>query len=388
MCRINSTKKSHNIRRHAKRFFAAALIISCLISVIGVMPAYAANSWQVSLRLNQNITGGGYISHAAEFTYSLIPLTDSAPMPQERASDIHTFKGRGIAEVDIGTIIFNSAGVYIYELRCVSGDNRFSVDQRVYSIEVYIINGREAVTLVYASSDRKMPDIVYEHTYRGSISENRHINTSSSDRASVVFGPAEPDNIVEILMPPIPTAGIDATTIIKEVEGNPETASVFTFELKAENPSSPMPDGSVDNVKRISVIGAGKGEFGVWRYEHEGIYRYTVSEVDTNIGGYIYDTNVYTITDEAIRVGEQLLTVRTITDSSGAQVNSLSFINIYTEEDTPAVTLGETGTPLIGPKTGDFSNPALWITLIIISGVLFSLLILAYCKSNSKNKRR
>jgi hypothetical protein len=46
----------------------------------------------------------------------------------------------------------------------------------------------------------------------------------------------------------------------------------------------------------------------------------------------------------------------------------------------------ETGEPIVGPKTGDFSNPTLWIALIIISNLLLILILLAYYKSNVRRR--
>jgi len=183
-------------------------------------------------------------------------------------------------------------------------------------------------------------------------------------------------NPIDPVMPPV----------IKQVDGKPLTASVFTFELSAENPSNPMPDGSTDGVKRMSVIGPGRVEFGAWYYAHEGIYHYTVSEINTGAAGYIYDTNVYTITDTVWIENGQFKESRTITDSSGAEATELLFVNKYISRHTQPAETPDTSTPpadspsRIGstgdsPKTGDFSNPTLWIALIAIGSILLALLL-------------
>ena len=50
----------------------------------------------------------------------------------------------------------------------------------------------------------------------------------------------------------------------KIVEGNPTNASTFQFEMKAINPTDPMPNGSVNGVKLATVIGSVEVEFGTF----------------------------------------------------------------------------------------------------------------------------
>ena len=387
MRRISAIVKTKH-RRHIKRILAATLLISCLIHAVGIVPANAATQWQVSLTLNQTILGRVPITSAQTVTYELIPKTENAPMPYGSASDKHTFAATGTGEVYIGTIGFNTAGVYTYQLRCISEGRNLTIDKSVYTLEIYVINGQEAVALVYINADTKLPDMSFVHTYNTPIGggsgytgySGRDPEIIKIDNGDGVFVPLASGDMVDVSAPPV----------IKTVDGSPATSAVFTFELKAENSEYPMPDGSANGVKRISIIGSGSAEFGAWNYEVEGTYRYTVSEINTGVDGYIYDANAYTIRDEVVLEGGQLLVFRSITDSTGVQASSFDFVNIYKEapaEITPE-TINQTGRATIGPKTGDFSNPALWTALIITSGIMLAILILIGKRSSRRKGRR
>lgn len=92
----------------------------------------------------------------------------------------------------------------------------------------------------------------------------------------------------------------------KTISGTPSEDGTFTFKLEAENKSNPMPDGSNDGVKLMTIMGAGEEDFGTWSYTEFGSYHYTVSEANNDESGYTYDTTVYTITDIVTDVGGQL----------------------------------------------------------------------------------
>lgn len=290
MRKIADRTKPNN-RRYV-RFFVAALIMSCLIGAVGVVPAQAANRRQISLTLNQNIKGDTHIAQAAEFTYTLTPKTAFAPLPDGSASESYTFKAAGTGEVYIGKINFNAAGVYTYELRCDFGENRFNVDQRLYTIEVYVINDQEIVSIVYASREKKVSELSFEHTYNGNPA------AGGSMGGGFTGGGA------------IGGVSIGGGSVAGSFSGGSSTG---TADVGAES----------------------------------------VETDDTEIGD----------TDGLDRLPET-----------------------SPPTDTVVHTPNETREPTIGPKTGDSSNPALWITLIIISNLLLVLIAFAYYKSNVQKR--
>jgi len=163
----------------------------------------------------------------------------------------------------------------------------------------------------------------------------------------------------------------------------------------ADNPSQPMPPGSVDGVKTMQITGSGSKEFGIWSYTQEGVYFYRISEVNTGARNYVYDTTVYTITDTVTAVDGQLKLSRVVTNGSNRQVTSLDFINTYTSggllnppalpvlpplppntsgtstggTNTGGVTTGGGSAPL-GPKTGDESQDLLFASIFCAGAVI------------------
>ncbi|MDR0841500.1 MAG: hypothetical protein LBN26_09010, partial [Christensenellaceae bacterium] len=156
----------------------------------------------------------------------------------------------------------------------------------------------------------------------------------------------------------------------KTVSGEPPENSEFTFQLKAGNPLNPMPAGSVNDIKTITITGAGQADFGVWAYTKEGTYYYTVSEVNGKVSGYTYDTTVYTFTDTVKAVDGQLAVTRVITNGAGKPItNFLTFINTYKAPSSGDGGTG-TGTGTNGPKTGDDSQATLYRVLLYLAGTV------------------
>jgi pilin isopeptide linkage protein len=179
----------------------------------------------------------------------------------------------------------------------------------------------------------------------------------------------------------------------KTVSGEPPANSEFTFQLKAGNPLNPMPAGSVNDIKTITITGAGQADFGAWAYTKEGTYYYTVSEVNGKVSGYTYDTTVYTFTDTVKAVDGQLAVTRVITNGAGKPVtNFLTFINTYKASSSgggggEGGTGTGTGTGTNGPKTGDDSQATLYRVLLYMAGAV-ALGSAAYLLLSGRQSRR
>jgi len=339
------------------------------------------------LTVKQVLSGAGLSASGNQtFTYRLTPKTNGAPMPENSGLDGYTFTITGSVDAQVGPLIFNSADTSTYEISCVSsGSTGVIYDRQIYTIEVYVTNDMTSSVVVYNSAGAKVTDVVFEHV----------LNLLPSDR--------------------------DAMTnpqIVKTVTGNPSTASTFTFQLVAKDLSNPMPEGSSNGIKTVSVTGSGQAVFGTWSYTAEGTYYYTVSEENSGASNYVYDSAIYTITDTVSAGDGQLAVTRVITNSSSKQVTSYAFINTYktgggggggttptptptpskppaepakptepggtvqppavpvdkpdedliTDKDPPLGTIPG-GNPGGGPKTGDESRVILNIVLFGIAGV-------------------
>lgn len=123
--------------------------------------------------------------------------------------------------------------------------------------------------------------------------------------------------------------------IEKKVKGDPSEKAKFTFILTAENPDNPMPAGSNNGVKEITVQGAGVGKFGEIKFEKPGDYKYTIVEKNEGLKGYTYDSTVYTLTFHVSQGYNCLITELTIVDSDGNTVEEIAFTNKYTDDKLP-----------------------------------------------------
>lgn len=382
LTRVTKTIKSFT------QMFMAAVIILCAGGALLALPAKAATNWQVSLQVHQITAYHEAISQVSAFTYLLRPVSANAPMPIGSTPEGYLFTITGTNGTFISQLTFTSPGVYTYELQVIDGSDYFYTDQRVFTIEVYVMENLDSVSVVYTGEGAKMPDLSFVHTGRNRPQPPTPETTEDADHVDH-----------EIYEASITMASL---TIVKTVDGAPPTPAVFTFALVAEDMENPMPAGSANGVKKLSIIGQGQAPLGTWRYDTPGIYRYTVYEINTGIEGYTYDPNIYTITDHVQAAGDTYTVTRTITNSAGhsAQVLAseavLEFINIYTAPDTGLTAQGggtDTSPPGEGgrhgggysPRTGDFSNPNLWISIIVVAGALLILLLFFGVKHNRRH---
>jgi len=339
-------------RRQRARFLTACLI--CLIS-LALVPAVYAGAEQVTLNVEQILTADGLsVPPNQTISYKLTAENPSNPMPDGSGPDGYDFTITGSADYSLGPFSFVKSGIYTYQLACTAGPDAdgYVYDRQVYTIEFYVTNDLSPLTIVYITNGDKVSGIVFEHTYT-----------------------TLPSDPLDMMDPPLQ----------KVVRGNPPADSVFIFLLTAEKQSYPMPEGSKNGVKTLQIIGAGQGSFGTWSYTQEGVYRYTVSEVDTGVEGYIYDSMVYTITDTVTVAGGQLTVNRIIMDARGVEVTVLLFTNTYQPPSKP-------GKPGGNPGTGDGSRLTLWLVWLTVSAAtLLALMVWASGetkKADSKNRVR
>ena len=157
----------------------------------------------------------------------------------------------------------------------------------------------------------------------------------------------------------------------KIVEGNPTNASTFHFEMKAINPTDPMPAGSINGVKQATVIGSGEVEFGAFEITQAGTYRYVIREINDGIENYIYDTTLYTITFDVRDVAGQLVASTRVEKADGTVANEAVFTNVYKA-------------PVSTPKTGDSSHLPIYIGAIIIALIGFGFACIKKIQSNKQ----
>ena len=339
-----------------KRILRVIMVFVMLLAFVSLssMSAYA-ESISLKLTAQQMFSSSSASTMNSEFTYVLYPLESGNPMPAESTEDGYFFSIIGKNSIDIELDGFVPQTKYTYELSPVIVEERpgYTYDRRIYTIEVYVFSSVAIEVVLLNEDDTKAEAIVFENSYE----------SLPSDRSLMVDPPVK-----------------------KTVSGDPTSESVFTFKLVAQDPSQPMPPGSVGGVKTVQVIGSGESEFGDWSYDKEGVYYYSVYEENRAEPGYTYDTAVYTITDVVSDENGQLILSRTVTNDSNKQVTSLTFINTYDSDTTspPQENVFKPG--IAGPLTGDDSDTLLYIVSLVLGSVLVSSAALYLIPKRKRNK--
>lgn len=298
------------------------LFISLMIILFPLTAHGGAESVRVALRIDQIFTKNSSITGLNSiFSYELTALEEGSPLPSGAVNGKYAFTLEDTVTKELDPITYNHAGIYRYELRMKTPvpERGYAYDTQVYSIAVYVKRGVTdwlAEVTIHQQDGIKVDGLKFEHSYTP-LPSNRDV----------------------MVDPPVQ----------KTVTGNPLFADTFTFLLTAGDITNPMPEGSVDGVKKITITGSGEKDFGTWVYTREGTYYYKISEeIPQARSLYVYDEAIYTITDSVKDVDRQLVVTRTVTNGAGKQVESCIFINNYK---------GGGGSPVPGGGGGGSTKP-------------------------------
>ena len=121
----------------------------------------------------------------------------------------------------------------------------------------------------------------------------------------------------------------DATpSVEKKIIGeNPAKDSTFRFTLTGSD-NAPMPEGSKDGKKSVTITGEGKADFGKITFTKAGTYTYKVTEKLGNESSYNYDSTEYTLTYKVTDVRGVLKAEQSIT-AGGKSADAMVFTNKY-----------------------------------------------------------
>jgi len=206
----------------------------------------------------------------------------------------------------------------------------------------------------------------------------------------------------------------------------------FTYLFTAKTPGAPMPVGS--NLEGYTFTATGTREVGIApiNFDATGVYIYEINCVTEDSHGYIIDRQTHTV---EVYVTNDVMSIAVIYISNGIKESEISFTHIYgvpsqgafpgdsgnmAEQEallasddssysrpfTPSIPESKPGnttdtikdpqsttpTPVTdfsqsggSPKTGDYSNQALWIALIVFGSILLMLVVYTSRKSNDNN---
>ena len=190
-------------------------------------------------------------------------------------------------------------------------------------------------------------------------SYNRSISRTGTDKA-------EHFTITNTLIDPV----MHDPPVLKTIKGDePDDDDTFDFKLRAVNTTAntemPMPEGSDGDTKIISTEAGTEKEFGDIIFRTPGEYYYEISEVDTELDGYKYDTSVYSL-HYTITVNGNDLEMKLVTSKNGKEVETAryTFVNEYSGSGSKKV------------KTGDETNLVLPAAALGAALILLVVLIL------------
>lgn len=153
-----------------------------------------------------------------------------------------------------------------------------------------------------------------------------------------------------------PIIGVDPPVQKKIIGDTPSEDATFTFVLTAKDGSCPMPAGSTGLTKEMQIVGAQSKEFGEITFTKAGIYTYTISEKNTNVLGYTYDTSVYSLIFTVTEENGELKVDTKLINGKGEAADSAVFTNTYKKP----------GNKL--PQTGQLWWP---VPILMVLGVAF-----------------
>ncbi|MBQ2781189.1 MAG: hypothetical protein IJF42_06495 [Clostridia bacterium] len=223
--------------------------------------------------------------------------------------------------------------------------------------------GKTAITLTYSVADAGKTYTYYlAEINRGQVINNIQYSdkvykvevTIKDDLNGAIYAQTEIDLTPGQTVPTFTNTYVPSASDFITLSGKKEivgdrvlNANEFAFVIEALTADAPMP-----NV--TTVMNAADGSFAFPTIEfgdaHKGkTYQYKITESDANkIGGFTYDTTVYTVTVTVADNGDQTITATAVINNGNSNVDDMVFQNTYDATDA-TVTLE--GTKLLTGKT-------------------------------------
>ena len=299
---------------------------------------------------------------------SSYPMPETAPEKGDSVSyTIRDVEREGSAE--IGKITFSEVGTYSYTVKETDlGEDGYTYDASQYKI-TYTVTKTEKGDLeatVKVLRDEAPAGTEYL------VFTNEYEKTTEKKQCITVDPPVK-----------------------KVIDGNPTGRTDFNFKLVADDPSFPMPEGSVDGVKNVTINNEGEAEFGRYDYTESGIYSYKVYEEQEGKDGYTYDTIVYFLVDTVTSDEDGSLSLsRLITTSTGKEYRDVSyndfvytFVNKYNDGRVPPIESPPSEKKTQGNvNTGDTGAAVLRYSIIAVAASVAMIFIVVLVKVKRKKR--
>ena len=245
-------------------------------------------------------TATNRIPRDGEFTFALTSH-DGAPMPEGSKDGVKTVTNTGTG-FTFGRMDYDKPGTYVYTVTEQAGrDPTIGYSTQAYDVTVTVTDQGGMLT---ATTDRQTNDIRFDNTYT-----------------------------------PTP---VDVTVKAdKRLTGRDLNDNEFTAELKDSNGNLLQSkqfirvprDAQSDKATNVRE-GDGTLEFDKLTFDRAGVYTYTVTEQDGNLGGVTYDRTVHTVTVTVTEDSKSHKLAASVAYSNGkASEKSILFQNTYQPED-------------------------------------------------------
>lgn len=240
-------------------------------------------------------TATNRIPQDGEFTFALTSH-DGAPMPEGSKDGVKTVTNTGTG-FTFGRMDYDKPGTYVYTVTEQAGrDPTIGYSTQAYDVTVTVT---DQGGMLSATADRQANDIRFDNTYT-----------------------------------PTP---VDVTVKAdKHLTGRDLNDGEFAAELKDS-------DGNLLQTKRFARVprdaqsdkanvreGEGTLEFDKLTFDRAGVYTYTVTEQDGNLGGVTYDRTVHTVTVTVTEDADShTLTAKTEYSTENGSEDGIRFTNTY-----------------------------------------------------------
>lgn len=245
-------------------------------------------------------TATNRIPRDGEFTFALTSH-DGAPMPEGSKDGVKTVANTGTG-FSFGRMDYDKPGTYVYTVTEQAGrDPTIGYSTQAYDVTVTVT---DQGGMLSATVDRQATDVRFDNTYTPTpvdvtVKADKHL--TGRDLNDVEFA-AE----------------------LKDSDGNLLQAKRF-----ARVPRDAQSD-KATNVRE----GEGTLEFDKLTFDRAGVYTYTVTEQDGNLGGVTYDTTSHTVTITVTEDAKSHKLAASVAYSNGkASEKSILFQNTYQPED-------------------------------------------------------
>lgn len=241
-------------------------------------------------------TATNRIPRDGEFTFALTSH-DGAPMPEGSKDGVKTVTNTGTG-FTFGRMDYDKPGTYVYTVTEQAGrDPTIGYSTQAYDVTVTVT---DQGGMLSASADRQATDVRFDNTYT-----------------------------------PTP---VDVTVKAdKHLAGRDLNDGEFAAELKDS-------DGNLLQTKRFARVprdaqsdkatdvreGEGTLEFDKLTFDRAGVYTYTVTEQDGDLGGVTYDRTVHTVTVTVTEDADShTLTAKTEYSTENGSEDGIRFTNTY-----------------------------------------------------------